>query len=163
MVDIYLDMDDVVADWRGYAEKFFKRKITPDDRLPHAEWVTLSRDQRMYGKLGLKTGAYDLVEWCKQYTRTHGGNLYFLTAIPRNNNMPYAISDKVKWAERFFPGIPCFFGPYAVDKVKHCTGHDSILIDDRNSNCTEWVATGGRAHIYRDWEECKVWLEQELL
>jgi 5'(3')-deoxyribonucleotidase len=163
MVDIYLDMDDVVAEWRGFAEKFFGRSITREERLPDEEWQTISRDQRMYAKLGLKTGAHELVEWCKQYARTHNGNVYFLTAIPRKNNMPYALMDKVRWAERYFPGIPCFFGPYAVDKAQHCTGSDSILIDDRISNCSAWVAAGGRAHIYRNWEDCKVWLEQELL
>jgi hypothetical protein len=66
-IQIAIDLDDVVADWGGYAEKFFKRKITPDDRIPHKEWLTLSRDQRMYAKLGLKPGAYELVEWCKKY------------------------------------------------------------------------------------------------
>jgi hypothetical protein len=44
----------------------------------------------------------------------------------------------------------------------HCRNPGDILIDDRRSNCEEWIAVGGAAHQYKEWPECKVWLENML-
>jgi hypothetical protein len=88
-------------------------------------------------------------------------HLAFLTAIPDNNSVPYAIYDKVTWADTHFPGIPVFFGPYSSDKQVHCRFND-ILIDDRKSNCEEWRSAGGIAHQYTTWEECKKWINDPL-
>ncbi len=162
-MNIYLDMDEVVADWMGYARKFLKEPNWQDgDVLPDQQWRRLKDDQRMYSKLPLKEGAVDLVNWVTEYTDKHPDvGLFFLTAIPHNNDMPWAFVDKVWWAKYHFPHIPVFFGPYSHDKWVRCEPGD-ILIDDRRSNNEEWVKAGGRAHLYRNWEDCKVWLEQEL-
>ena len=110
----------------------------------------------------LKDGANDLVQWCRKYAVTHPGTgLFFLTALPHDYSMPYAAQDKAWWADRHFPGIPVFLGPFSHDKWRHCKAGD-ILIDDRHSNCSEWRSAGGMAHEYRTWEQCKVWLEDTL-
>jgi len=161
-VNIYLDMDDVVADWMGYARKLLKRpKWEEGTMLPDQEWSRLKDDQRMYSKLELKEGAYDLVDWCRNYCKDTGTGLYFLSAIPHGNDMPWAVQDKVFWGQEYFPDIPVFLGPYSHQKFMHCKESD-ILIDDRRSNCEEWERAGGRAHIYKEWPACKVWLEQTL-
>lgn len=160
-MDIYLDVDDVVADWMAYARVFFKRNFQVGERLPPTEWSRLKDDQRMYSKLELRVGAVELVDWCREYRDRTGAGLYFLTAIPRNNDMPWAVQDKVLWCQKYFPDIPMFLGPRSHEKADRCTPGD-ILIDDRTSNCEDWVEAGGRAHIYRDWDACKLWLEQEL-
>ena len=61
-----------------------------------------------------------------------------------------------------FPNIPVFFGPFSYDKYRHCASPEDILIDDRTSNCEEWISAGGKAHIYRNWPDCKVWLEEQV-
>ena len=161
-MNIYLDMDDVVADWMGYARAYLKRpKWQEGEMLPDAEWRTLKDDQRMYSKLHLKEGAYDLVDWCRTYCKETGSGLFFLSAIPHGNDMPWAVQDKVFWGQEYFPDIPVFLGPYSHQKFMHCKPGD-ILIDDRTSNCQEWERAGGRAHIYRNWIDCKPWLEQTL-
>lgn len=161
-MNIYLDMDDVVADWMGYARKLLKRpKWEEGTMLPDQEWSRLKDDQRMYSKLELKEGAYDLVDWCRNYCKDTGTGLYFLSAIPHGNDMPWAVQDKVFWGQEYFPDIPVFLGPYSHQKFMHCKESD-ILIDDRRSNCEEWERAGGRAHIYKEWPACKVWLEQTL-
>lgn len=162
-ITIAIDVDDCVADWMGYAREFFNHKLPEGERLPDGEWSKLTNNQRMYRDLPLKNGANELVEWCENYCNKHNGKIGFLTAIPRQNNFPYAIQDKVHWCNKYFPGIDVLFGPYSWDKASHCNGHNSILIDDRKSNCDQWIAAGGRAHQYKNWEDCKVWLEQELL
>ena len=161
-MNIYLDMDDVVADWMGYARAYLKMEWKEGEMVPDHQWRRLKDDQRMYSKLPLKEGAVDLVNWVTEYTDKHPDvGLYFLTAVPHNNDMPWAFVDKVWWAKYHFPHIPVFFGPYSHDKWIRCKAGD-ILIDDRRSNNDEWIRAGGRAHLYRNWSECKEWLEKEL-
>ena len=162
-MNIYLDMDDVVADWFGYARAYLKEPLFKDgDILPDATWRRLKDDQRMYSKLPVKEGANELVRWVTDYATEHDCGLYFLSAIPKGNDMPWAPTDKVHWANRYFPHIPVFLGPYSHDKWVRCQPGD-ILIDDRRSNCEDWERAGGRSHMYRTWEECKVWLEEMLV
>lgn len=161
-MNIYLDMDDVVADWFGYAREYLNEPLFKDgDILPDETWRRLKDDQRMYSKLPVKEGAYDLVEWVSNYADKTGGRVFFLSAIPKGNDMPWAPQDKVFWAQRYFPRIPVFLGPYSHDKWVRCQPGD-ILIDDRRSNCEDWERAGGKAHMYRQWPECKVWLEATL-
>jgi 5'(3')-deoxyribonucleotidase len=159
---IYLDMDDVVADWMGYARAIVNRNWNYGERIPDEDWNKVKAKERMYRDLPLKEGAKDLVQFCRTAVSTgKADGLFFLTALPHSDTVPWAAYDKVYWAEKYFPGIPVFFGPYSFDKHKHCKSGD-ILIDDRTSNCEEWRAAGGHSHIYRNWEECKPWLESIL-
>lgn len=163
-MNIYLDMDDVVADWISHAQDFLKMRWdhVSGERIPQSDWDRLKNDSRFYRSLPLKPGAKELVSWCTQYATTNEGTgLYFLTALPHDYSMPYCAQDKVWWANQHFPGIPVFFGPFSHDKWRHCTPGD-ILIDDRHSNCSEWVSAGGMAHIYKEWPRCKEWLEHTL-
>jgi len=156
-------MDDVVADWMGYARKYLRMGWQQGEMVPENQWNRLKDDQRMYSKLDLKEGARELVEWCRTYIKQNPTTgLFFLTAVPHNNDMPYSFHDKVEWAQKYFPDIPVFFGPYSHDKWIRCESPEDILIDDRRSNNEEWIRAGGRAHLYRTWNDCKVWLENEL-
>ena len=162
-MDIYLDMDEVVADWMGYARAYLKQPAWRDgEMLPQPVWNRLKDDHRMYSKLPLKAGSEELVAWVTEYAISNNCGLYFLSAIPRGNDMPWAVQDKVFWAQQHFPNIPVFLGPYANEKYMHCRNADDVLIDDRPSNCEEWRRAGGRAHMYRTWEECQEWLEATL-
>jgi hypothetical protein len=163
-MNIYLDMDDVVADWHSAAQDFLKMRWNKEaERIPQHDWDRIKNDSHFYLDLPLKTGAHELVSWCRIYTsRNPGTGLYFLTALPHDYSMPYAAQDKVWWANRHFPGIPVFFGPFSHDKYRYCQNAQDILIDDRYSNCSEWVAAGGRSHVYKSWEECHSWIESTL-
>ena len=160
---IYLDMDDVVADWIPEARAIVNRDWTyGSERVSEADWNKVKAKTRFYRDLPLKTGAHELVEFCKAAVATGlASDLRFLTALPRGNDVPYAVYDKVRWADRHFPGIPMLIGPYSQDKWQHCVPGD-ILVDDRVSNCEEWQRAGGHAHIYKTWEACEPWLKQTL-
>ncbi len=162
-MNIYLDMDDVVADWMPAARAIVNRNWNYGERIPDSDWNKVKAKERFYRHLSLKEGAEDLVNWCRIYHAKTKCGLFFLTALPHDNSMPWAAQDKVWWANENFPGIPVFFGPYSYDKWRHCKSPEDILIDDRTSNCEEWIRAGGRAHIYRNWPDCKVWLENILL
>ena len=159
---IYLDMDDVVADWMQSARDIVKRNWNYGERIPESDWNKVKAKARFYRDLPLKPGAIELVEYCKEaVSQGLADELRFLTALPHDYSVPFAVYDKVRWADKYFPGIPMLIGPFSHDKWRHCQPGD-ILIDDRTSNCTEWENAGGLAHIYRNWEECKPWLDSIL-
>jgi hypothetical protein len=163
MLNIYVDMDDVVADWANVARSIVgewdKEK---QERIPDEQWNKLRQHQRIYRKLPVRLGATELMSWLRAYCRSKDGvNLYFLTAVPKGNDVPWAFYDKVLWAQDNFPDVPVFFGPYSVDKAHRCHPGD-ILIDDRLSNCSAWRAAGGIAYQYKEWPDCKQWLEENL-
>jgi len=158
-------MDDVVADWRTAAEDLLQLKFPNGDqwsRIPDEKWRELKLHSRFYRHLPKKQDADALVEYCRMAVdRGEAQDVRFLSAISHNNDMPWSIQDKVWWAHEHYKGIPVFLGPYSDDKQHHCQPGD-ILIDDLVSNCKEWQAAGGHAHIYKTWEACKPWLEQIL-
>jgi hypothetical protein len=160
-MNIYLDMDDVVADWMPAARAIVNRNWDYGERIPESDWSKVKAKMRFYRDLPIKPGAHELVEYCKNIVQETNGTLQFLTALPHDYSVPYAAQDKVWWANRHFPGIPVFLGPFSHDKWRHCQPSD-ILIDDRHSNCSEWRSAGGRAHEYRSWDECLPWLDNEV-
>ena len=159
---LYLDMDDVVADWRGEAIRLLALEFDANQwSLSNDERSRLCESGRFYRNLPLLPGAHELVAWAKEYAHTNRLDLAFLTAVPYKIPMPFVYFDKVHWANENFPGIPVFFGPTSKEKQKHCKRGD-ILIDDKPSNCMEWRLAGGIAHQYTTWENCKHWIENEL-
>ena len=159
---IYLDMDDVVADWMPAARAIVNRSWEYGERIPDSEWDKVKAKQRFYRDLPIKDGAHELVEFCRSAVADGlADDLRFLTALPHDYSVPFAPWDKTLWAQERFPNIPVLFGPFSHDKWRHCKPGD-ILIDDRTSNCDEWHRAGGNAHIYRNWETCKPWLTQIL-
>ena len=161
-MNIYLDMDDVVADWMAHAQDFLKMRWDnkTDERIPQLDWNKLKNDSHFYRSLPLKAGAHELVDYCRNLTQRTNGTLQFLTALPHDYSMPFAVSDKVFWAQEHFADVPVTIGPFSFDKWRHCKNSTDILIDDRTSNCNEWIDAGGMAHIYRDWPTCYTWFEE---
>ena len=147
MKTIYLDMDDVVADFRAYAVKVL-RKTQHNEKWETAEWKHLKDNLRLYRDLDKTPEADQLVEECQQLCKQNNWELKFLTAVPKGNDVRWAFYDKVVWGLRNYPGIPVMFGPFSKDKHVHCVPGD-VLIDDRTSNCEEWRAVGGIAIQHR--------------
>lgn len=160
-MNIFVDMDDVVADWMAYARSIVNRDWNYGQRIPDSDWNRLKAQPRFYRNLPLKPGAESLMTWCQEYCKETNSGLFFLTALPHDYSMPYAAQDKVWWAHDYFPDIPVFFGPFSHDKWRHCQPGD-VLIDDRQSNCSEWRSAGGLAHEYRSWNQCEIWLKEML-
>lgn len=132
-------MDDVVADFTGYACEVIGYDCRELGLYKYAQtdWEMLRENQRIYRDLKVKKGAAEFVEACKQLDEVK-----FLTAVPSGNDVAYAYQDKVAWAAKYFPGVDVFFGPYSKDKVSYAKA-DAILVDDRKKNITAWRANGG--------------------
>ena len=142
---LYLDMDDVVADFTGYAAEIvgYNPRELGLYKYPENDWKVLSANPRIYRDLKPIDGAIEFVEELKKLDC----QIFFLTAIPSGNDVPYSFQDKLDWARTYFPGIDVFFGPYSKDKVAKAKGN--ILVDDRKKNIDAWRANGGKG----------VWLE----
>ena len=147
MRTVYLDMDDVVADFKSYAVSVL-RKTTNEERWASEEWNRLRDNPRLYRDLDKTAEADSIVEACREKCKDNGWNLMFLTAVPKGNDVKWAFYDKVNWATMHYPNIPVMFGPYSHDKHVHCLPGD-VLIDDRTSNCEDWRRAGGVAIQHR--------------
>jgi 5'-nucleotidase len=146
---LYLDMDGVVADWEAGAAIVLGTPIKTEyvtDHYRHTatEWSRLRTAHRMYRSLPIMAHAQDLVALARQYRDRLGWELKFLTAVPKNDDVPWAFYDKVLWAQDHWADIPVMFGPHSTDKWRHCQLGD-ILVDDRADNCAAWTAAGGIA------------------
>ena len=158
---LYLDLDDVVAGYPTDPSEWLNEHWPLQTALPPLQRRIELHHNRYFRDLPLMPNARDLVNWATEFSNDHDLFLAFLTAIPKHNDMPYAVQDKADWCRRYFAHIPMFIGPYSTDKHLHCRPGD-ILIDDRPLNCTEWSNAGGIAHLYTTWEECQSWAESTL-
>lgn len=149
MTTIYLDMDGVVADFDAYAEPIVGFRTPGGVRYDQEGWAKISANPRVYRDLPEMPDADRLVKEVQQLAANHSMDVKFLTAIPRQNDVPWVHWDKIKWVESRWPAIPVFFGPYSNDKHQHCKSPDDILIDDRPSNIKEWQAVGGKAILHQ--------------
>ncbi len=145
----YLDMDGVVADWDTAASEFLGRPTRDADPRTHykntpEEWNRIKTQARFYRDLPLMPRCVELVDLARRYRDGLGWQLLFLTAVPKDDDIPWAYYDKVLWAQEHFSDIPVHFGPHSWDKAKHCTAGD-MLVDDRPDNCSQWIAAGGLA------------------
>jgi hypothetical protein len=144
----YLDMDGVVADWDTAADHFLGRPnrgyVNGHYKNTPAEWELLRAQHRFYRSLPLMPRVAELVALARTYRDELGWELLFLTAVPKNDDIPWAFYDKVLWGQEHFPDIPVHFGPHSTDKWRHCKRGD-VLVDDRVDNCTAWTGAGGVA------------------
>lgn len=163
---IYIDLDDVTADFIGYVNKALGTNYPIGVGVSQADWLTI-RDSHNRIFADLEPSA-DFVQIFRRIVETVGpNNAAFLTALPHPDphcTWAYAPMDKVGWVTQYCIdngpeyAIPIFLGPYAHDKYKHCEVGD-MLIDDNATNCAEWEAAGGIAHLYRTAADCQLFLD----
>ena len=147
MKTVYLDMDGVVADWNLAAQQILGHHLDSNGRWPDADWQQMVKHQRFYRDLPLMPQARWFVSEVHYLAECRGYDVRFLTAVPHNNDFPWAFSDKMAWVQEQFPTIPVWFGPYSDDKQMRSEPGE-ILIDDRAVNCEQWRARGGWAIQY---------------
>ena len=151
MKRLFLDMDGVVADFDEYAHRTLG--LPPSNgKYSETVWKQLASNPRMYRDLHKTPYADKLVNACRKFCKENNFELYFLTAVPKGNDIHWAFFDKVHWAQLYFSDIPVHFGPFSKDKHVHCEPGD-ILIDDRKSNIEEWRNAGGIAIHHKNLED----------
>jgi len=150
MNTIYIDMDGVVADFNRAAREYLNKRYADQARAeqqgrwPEHEWGKIRELPHFYRDLPKTHFADRIIELARGFRDKKGWQLYMLTAIPKNNDMPHCFHDKIDWMQEYYPDVRVHFGPYSHDKQHHCRPGD-ILVDDRESNTNEWRAAGGIA------------------
>ena len=149
---IFLDMDDVVADFSNRACEITGYTINDGDRYPKEDWDKILKYPRIYRDLDKCKDADLIVESAVVLSQKKNYELRFLTAVPRDNDFPWAFNDKIDWIRRYYPNISVWFGPYSKDKPKWCTDN-SVLIDDKLQNIMGWDRAGGIGILHRNTEQ----------
>ncbi len=165
---LYIDLDDVAANFTGYVNNALGTNYNVGELMTDCDWAELRQDhQHMFLDLEPNVAFIPIFE--RIIATVAPQDIAFLSALPCDDRScwQYAAMHKIRWVDNYLSEygngiqIPLFFGPYAHDKHKHCEVGD-ILIDDKRSNCEEWTAAGGVAHIYRNAEDCIVFLEDNI-
>jgi 5'(3')-deoxyribonucleotidase len=140
-----LDMDGVVADFISGAAAIVNRRLyNSQQHYTKPEWQQIIKNPHIYRNLPLMPLANQFVNLARQFRDVLDYELVFLTAIPHDNDMPWAFWDKIAWAQQHWPDIPVHFGPYSHDK-KYRSAPNNILVDDRADSCKSWQERGGIA------------------
>lgn len=154
---IYVDMDGVLADFDEGLKRLCGVEPMPQGNQPQEYQDKMWAAMRDYGNF-----YYDLypmegaVEVFTKLFEKYGDKLEVLTAIPKpHRGMDSAKDDKLKWMKKYFPGEIVVNIVFRAEKVKYCTGKDSILIDDWNVNTDEWAKNGGTAIEFKSWEQIR--------
>ena len=148
---IHIDMDGVVADWDRAATDYLQSEFPldvagrPEGRWPPHLWEELRVAPHFYYSLPKMPQADELMALAMRFRDELGWNLVMLTAIPRGNDVYEAFHDKIRWMDKYYPGVEVHFGPYSQDKQDHCKTANDILVDDRLDNCEQWRSKGGIA------------------
>ena len=161
---LFLDLDDTIVDLMGHVSRIAGEELSIGTRFSTELWQRVIEDEHFFLRLNMREDALDLLHYCASLKRKgFVDQVEFLTAIPHDGTVPYAFQDKVDWVRSMVPYLwNVRFGPYSSDKWKHCRAGD-ILIDDRADNCEEWIAAGGRAHVFRGAEGAIRFLQETLV
>lgn len=164
---IYIDQDDVLADFSGGLGEFNIRNETDFIHLPKSEWTSLQKklDRQVvdcmntpgfFQGLPVKEGAKELWD-----TACGLGTVYVLTAWPKTTkDIPRIVTEKKNWIDWYMGDIgDRFICCPREDKSKYAFGRSrspmmddrpNILIDDLPDNIERWNAAGGIGILYKD-------------
>jgi hypothetical protein len=135
--DIYVDQDDVLAEFYGHAGAILGAPF--QSLSPAVRWGRLERVPRLFRYLSVRPDALEL--W-------HGlegrGNRSILTAMPQPTGLLHtAAADKVEWArEHITPAAPVIVAESGLAKAAWARP-GAVLIDNLQRNIDAWVAAGG--------------------
>jgi hypothetical protein len=146
--DLYVDMDEVLVDFLGGAEKVLGKKYTDKsfkDSKEKKELMTKNAPN-FFRDLKWKSDGKALWNFIKKY------DPYILSAYPKTW-MPNSKKDKMEWIKKNL-GISSskVLLVARADKEKYATskeGQPNILIDDHSKNGKEWRGSGGVAVIHK--------------
>lgn len=162
-VKIYFDMDGVLADFDRGVNELCGMQAAPqsgdesaarDDRM----WEGIRKVDHFYDRLELMPGAKELFE--RVYGK-YGERCEILTGIPKpKRGIVTAGEDKIAWMKRMLSLDIRVNIVLREEKPRFCSGSESILIDDRESNIREWREMGGTGILHVSPEETLKELEK---
>lgn len=140
-VETYVDLDGVLADFHGAAEKVLGRKIGPNDAIGNTDWQVISDTPDFWSDMDfLRSGK-------KLWSHIRRQQPFILSALPRTDTGG-AKKGKIAWVGRNLKGVTKdrIILVLRKDKQKFAVnvgGRPNLLIDDNAKNIREWEAAGG--------------------
>ena len=148
MKRIFLDVDEPLADFVGAANTFYGVNIPKEEitkwELPYGRygkthdsfWDGLNED--FWADMPKQPWCDELVDFLESQ---EGYSVCLLTAPNKDN-----ATGKQRWIRK---NLPIYKDRYLIGPTKwFCAGPDSILIDDREQNCQDFIAAGGQAIVF---------------
>ncbi|MDP3328732.1 hypothetical protein [Parvibaculum sp.] len=158
MPRIYLDMDGVLADFDAGLRALgiepnqttnkSRSHMTPDEIVLKDKVYDAILAQPFFNTLPLMHDAQVLWDFCAPFEPV------ILTAAPsRESGFEKAAREKREWIEEHFGPIPderfiCTNSSKKRNYVGHLPGSKQVLVDDRASNVTDWIAAGGTGILH---------------
>jgi len=164
-IKIYFDMDGVLADFDGMANKLRRPSaefnqpselLGDEQRAAKQEFYKTIEGTDFFADLAIIPGAIDILDAAR---RVAGENLFILSKAPKAKNFVTGIEyqkqiarQKTEWALKHFGD---YFAPARIFIVMDGAKNESvvptkndILIDDRPDNIEKWTAGGGAGILY---------------
>jgi hypothetical protein len=140
---IYVDMDMVLCDFLGAAEKVLGKPFADMPKEERSSIISAKKD--FWHTLPWYDGGKDL--W-KKLTKSND-DVYILSAFASWD--PNCKPGKKEWIKKNLRPAPSKIYLVKRDQKKNFADKDSILIDDHIKNIKEWESVGGKAvhHINR--------------
>ena len=158
---IYLDLDDVLANFRRGVRELCGMKIPSvnketDSALDDLMWRKIREVDHFYNRLEYRLGAKEMFD--KIYGQ-YGDKVEILTGIPKpHRGIATAAEDKMEWVRRkLSPDIRVNI-VYSEEKIRYCKGRGTLLIDDREKTVREWEEKGGKGFLFVDASDIVTWL-----
>lgn len=149
MAIIFLDMDGVLVDLDRHIESKYGTLMKDMNRDQRERlWAEDFSVDWFYDAPPMP----DMQKLLDHVTSKHT-NIRLLTALPnRRKDMAWqSMEAKIAWTHKHIGNhIPVTFGPFAIDKQKHCVGRHCILIDDNTKNVDQWFGVGGFAVLHQN-------------
>ncbi len=139
--ETYCDLDGVLADFHGAAEKALGRKITVGTDITSADWKVITDTPDFWSGMDfLRSGK-------KLWNHIRKQQPFILSALPRTDTAG-AKKGKIAWVGRNLKGVTKdrIILVLRADKKKFAVntgGRPNLLIDDNAKNISEWKAAGG--------------------
>lgn len=143
---IYLDMDGVIVD---FVKRMEELGVPYPFEDPKKLYATMAEHYRTLFKGIPPINGY---EYFLNFYIANRGNVKFLSGVPEDwtdEMVEIAFEQKAGWLLRYSNAIKVedVIVCRTSEKVNYCQT-DDILIDDRKSTITNWVAKGGKGMLY---------------
>ena len=146
---LYLDADNVLC---GFSEAVLRLGVVPslglhDDSDPVFKKHMYARieeaGESFWANMDWAPGGRQLWDYLKPYHPI---------ILTNPGEFKFAKAGRISWIDKNIPGTPCFF---EEEKWRYVEDKSSILVDDFLSNTDPWIAKGGSAILYKNFEQTK--------
>ena len=134
MIQVYVDLDGVMADFDSHYQNLFG--VRPDKAADNVDWSKVASVPGFYADMPMMPDARALWDFVWKLR----AKPVILTGVPKS--IPDAAHDKVRWVKRNLGDVHVLTCSSRT-KCQHCEPGD-ILVDDWEKYQHLWLAAGGR-------------------